>query len=151
MCRPTILNEEIIQTFKDILSEDNNAIILTDEDLCLLVNDRMDGMSFSYSAYKDWKAFAIGTKSETSEENMILYKKLRSLIKKALIIQKQELFKKLNNETVQWQRWAWIIERKFDEWNIRHKAEVDTTININKKSEQRAKILLDEALGNETK
>jgi len=150
MCRPTIINDEIINTFRDVLAEDSNAIILTDEELCILVNDKLENTSFSYSAFKDWKAFAIETKTKTSDENMVIYAKLRSLIKKALIIQKQELFKKLHDDPTQWQRWAWIIERKFDAWNIRHKTEVDTTVKIDKKSEQRAKSLLDEALCSDT-
>jgi len=39
--------------------------------------------------------------------------------KKALIIQKENLFKKFSNDDRAWQRWAWIIERKFSEWNLK--------------------------------
>jgi hypothetical protein len=45
------------------------------------------------------------------------------LIKKALLIQKQNLFKKFENDDRAWQRWAWIIERKFTEWNLKHISE----------------------------
>ena len=31
------------------------------------------------------------------------------------------MFENLTNEPVQWQKYAWIIERTFNEWNIRHK------------------------------
>jgi len=126
MARPTIINDNIIQAFKDVLDEDSNAIILTDKELCIMVNDRLEDDSFSYSAFKDWKAFATDKKTETSEGNAVLYNKLRSLIEKALIIQKQNLFKKFRDEPHQWQKWAWIIERKFDEWNIKRKTDVTT-------------------------
>ena len=39
---------------------------------------------------------------------------------KALIIQKENLFKKFSNDDRAWQRWAWIIERKFSEWNLKN-------------------------------
>ncbi len=122
--RPTIINDKIIKAFEKVVNEDINAIILTDDELVLEVNDILNEEDkFSYSAYKDWKAFAIGTKDEndTSEENMEQYKKLRSVIKKALTKQKKHLFDKFRSDEGQWQKWAWIIERKFDDWNIKHR------------------------------
>ena len=46
------------------------------------------------------------------------------LYKKALTIQKKNLFKKLQSDDDKWQKYAWIIERKFDDWNLRSKQEV---------------------------
>ena len=45
------------------------------------------------------------------------------LIKKALIRQKVSLFEKLKGDDKQRQRYAWIIERKFDDWNLKTKKE----------------------------
>jgi GTP-sensing pleiotropic transcriptional regulator CodY len=54
-----------------------------------------------------------------------------SLYKKALTIQKKSLFENLKNDDKSWQRYAWIIERKFSDWNLKHLSEVDqTTTNI---------------------
>lgn len=125
--RPTKINNRIIKAFEKVVSKDINAIILTDEELVLEANDLLKKKDrFSYSAFKDWKAFAINTKkkSDTSKKNYKLYMKIRSVIKKALRIQKQGLFKSMENEPTQWQRWAWIIERKFDAWNIRQKSDI---------------------------
>lgn len=126
--RPTAINNKIIKAFKKVANDDINSIILTDEELVQEVNDILeDEDKFSYSAYKDWKAFAIGTKEEkeTSKENYEKYLELGSVIKRALVKQKRHLFDKFREEPNQWQRWAWIIERKFEEWNIKHKQEVE--------------------------
>lgn len=45
------------------------------------------------------------------------------LIKKHLIKQKQKLFQAMVSAPKDRQKYAWIIERKFDEWNIRNKQE----------------------------
>jgi DNA-binding MarR family transcriptional regulator len=49
-----------------------------------------------------------------------LGKEFCPLIKKALRNQKENLFKKFSNDDRAWQRWAWIIERKFSEWNLKN-------------------------------
>ena len=129
MARPTHINDNIIKIFEEVVNDDINAIILTDEELTIEVNERLEeGDKFSYSAFKDWKAFAVGTKTEedTSPENYELYKQIRSVIKKALLKQKRHLFDKFRDEEGQWQKWAWIIERKFDDWNIKHKHDHST-------------------------
>jgi len=51
-----------------------------------------------------------------------------SLYKKAITIQKKSLFESLRNDPQSWQRYAWIIERKFSEWNLKTISEVDQTI-----------------------
>ena len=52
----------------------------------------------------------------------------------------KDLFKKFTNDDRAWQRWAWIIERKFSEWNLKninenknennHKGEIKINYNI---------------------
>lgn len=41
--------------------------------------------------------------------------------------QKQELFSKMGDDNKARQKWAWILERKFDDRNIRQKTNVDVT------------------------
>ncbi len=124
MTRPTIISDKIIKAFEDVLNDELNAIILTDEELVILVNDRLpEKERFSWSAFKDWKAHAAGNRDSTTPENSELYTELGSHIKRALIKQKQGLFEKLRSES-QWQRYAWILERKFSEWNLKHVSEV---------------------------
>lgn len=74
MARPTILNDKIMGAFEAVLTEGINAFILTDEELVILVNDHLPSAErFSYSAFKDWKAFAIQTKEDTTPDNMEKY------------------------------------------------------------------------------
>ena len=124
--RPTKINDNIINAFKEILDEGMNALIMTDEELCILVNDKLsDEDKFDYSTFKNWKALhkSKDLNDETAKYNVDKYKQILALVKKALIIQKNNLFQKLGSDK-EWTRWAWIIERKFDKWNIRHKSEV---------------------------
>jgi regulation of enolase protein 1 (concanavalin A-like superfamily) len=125
---PTKLNFAIIKRFDEVVNQDINAIIFTDEELCLLVNEKLDDLDkFSYSTFCEWKAHIVGgrvNKKDTDdivvpEENQKLYNKLGDIIKKALASQKKNLFKKMQDgEEKAWQRYAWIIERKFSDWNM---------------------------------
>lgn len=132
--RPTKINDNILNAFKDVLAEGMNVLIMTDEELCILVNEKLnDEDKFSYTTFKNWKALhkKNDLKDETAEYNVDKYKKILALIKKALLIQKNNLFNKLTTEK-EWTKWAWIIERKFDAWNIRHKTEDLTPQRVNK-------------------
>jgi len=128
MARPTNINQNIIKAVSKVANDEINSIILTDEELVLEANDLLGkDDKFSYSAFRDWKAFALGTKKreDTTEENYKLYEKLGAVIKKALLLQKKNLFNQLSGDDKAWQRFAWIIERKFDDWNIRHKTDFE--------------------------
>ncbi len=49
---------------------------------------------------------------------------------KALHIQAENIMKRLAEDVPGgWQKWAWIMERKFDEWNLRSKV-VDETPDV---------------------
>jgi hypothetical protein len=54
-----------------------------------------------------------------------LMQEFSGLYKKALLKQRDDLFIKLQNDEKARQKWAWIIERKFDNWNIRMKQETE--------------------------
>lgn len=105
----------------EVLNE-QSTIFLSDKDLLLLVNrllpepDRITSRTF-----ENWKA---GKFAPTDE----LGKEFIGMIEMALIRQKQALGEKLMNDTTgQWTRYAWILERKFAEWNLKSISE-----NINK-------------------
>lgn len=132
--RPTKINDNIINAFEDVLSEGMNALIMTDEELCILVNEKLSEEDrFHYSSFQKWKALhkSKDLRNETAEYNIEKYKKILLIIKKALLIQKNNLFNKLSTEK-EWTKWAWIIERKFDAWNIRYKTEDLTPQRVDK-------------------
>ncbi len=95
-----------------------SILFLTDKDLLFLVNDRLeDKDKINDRTFKNWKA---GKFHENEEIGKVFFK----CVEKALITQKQEIGKKLIEDTTgQWTRYAWILERKFSEWNLKHLSE----------------------------
>ena len=100
-----------------------NSLLCTDEDLVFLVNERLDEWEkIDITSFQNWKAWSL------SDEYSDVYQEFLGLYKKALMIERKSLMIKFQSDEWQWQKWAWIIERKFDEWNIRMKSEVDNNI-----------------------
>ncbi len=115
--RPTKLTADFISAAEIVLSQDINAIIYTDEELLMLINERLEESArIDYATFKRWKA-----KNKDGQTDILDVIGIRfcALIKSALAKQKSSLFDRLRTSDEHWQRWAWIIERKFNEWNIR--------------------------------
>jgi hypothetical protein len=116
--RPSKLTEDVLIAWAEVLEE--NILFATDEELFLLVNERLHTEDrICYTTFKNWKA--------GKQEHNELFDQFLSLYKKSLTKEKERLFIELQKDKQAWQRWAWIIERKFDEWNIRNKSEIDHT------------------------
>jgi len=112
MARPSKI-DKFIEVAKDVLFRDG-LMLLTDEELVFLINENLEEKEkVAQVTFKKWKSGDYSELGETGKEFL-------SLIKKALIIQKENLFKKFSNDDRAWQRWAWIIERKFSEWNLKN-------------------------------
>ena len=112
MARPSKI-DRFIEVAKDVLFRDD-LMLLTDEELVFLINqDLKESEKVAIRTFKLWKSGDYAEKGETGKEFL-------PLIKKALIVQKENLFKKFSNDDRAWQRWAWIIERKFSEWNLKN-------------------------------
>lgn len=124
MWRFPSLTETWIERAEQVLN-DSSSVFLTDEDLLDEINEWLDEKyQFSqrtFQRYKSWE-----TTWQDYEKD--LFDSFRHLYKKALRREKKNLFVKFQSDEWQWQKWAWIIERKFDEWNIRMKSEVDTNL-----------------------
>lgn len=113
-----------IPSLQQVLNN-NSVVFLTDADLVFLVNkllpieDRITTRTF-----KNWKAGKFAPNEELGVEFL-------ELIQEALIKEKMALGEALKNDkTGQWVRYAWILERKFEEFNLKHISE-----NINKNEE----------------
>ena len=74
-------------------------------------------------ANKGGRPSKIGKVLEVAEKILFIGRSFVILIKRALLTQKENLFKKFANDDRAWQRWAWIIERKFSEWNLKQISE----------------------------
>lgn len=101
-----------------------HAIIYTDADLLIATNRELRNRGkgehqISKATFERWK------KGETRVEEL---EEFRELYRESLLEQASNLFARLADKEEQrsWGRWAWIIERKFDEWNLRAKS-VDET------------------------
>jgi hypothetical protein len=125
--RPTKLGENFLKAAEEVLNGQeskgdlNMAVVaLTDEMLWERINEKLEEKDqICYTTFKNWKA---KTKREKEEDLDNLAKKFLSLYKKALSQQLENLLKNMAESDPQWTRFAWIIERKFDEWNLRKKS-----------------------------
>lgn len=122
------LTQNFLNAFESVIKEDNinskyPAIFHTDEELFTLTNDKLtDKEKICYATFKNWKAGNL--------ENPLL-KSFLALYKSALLKQKEILFKEMIDEPKVWQKWAWIIERKFSAWNLKNINE-STNTNTNR-------------------
>lgn len=117
--RPTKMTEKFQKVAEEIIY--SNILACTDEDILFLINEKLDeSEKITSRTWKNWKA----GKQDDDDRNSWFF----PLIKKALVIEKNNLLNSLKTDDKAWQRWAWIIERKFDEWNIRQKSEQDLRV-----------------------
>lgn len=124
--RPTKLTKHYLEVAEKVLAHDINCIILTDNELREEINENLPEIEqIAEDTWINWKK---KNRSDKLNELDDIGIRFLSLMKKSLREQKKNLFKslKLKSET-QWQKYAWIIERKFDDWNIRLKSEIDLT------------------------
>ncbi len=120
--------DKFIEVAKDVLFR-KDLMLLTDEELLFLINEELgEKDKVAERTFRLWKSGDYTEKGNTGKEFL-------PLIKKALLIQKQNLFKKFENDDRAWQRWAWIIERKFSEWNLKHISE-NLTVEVPVKAEE---------------
>lgn len=122
-----------LEAFEALVNQDDSAVILTDEELVFGANEMLKPEDrIGQRTFERWKAD--GANADDAQDSHA-YNEFWRLYKKALIVQKSQLFEKLKKNPIAWQRYAWIIERKFDDWNLRTKSENDhniggATINI---------------------
>jgi len=116
--RPTKLTAQLIKILDEVVG---NAIYLTDEDLVEELNERLSEKDrISLNTFKDYKS------GRKQSENLLLVE-FSTLIKKALRREKINLLSELSEGEQGWQAKAWILERKFSEWNLKQITETDIT------------------------
>jgi hypothetical protein len=119
----TKLDKKFIDALTEVV-DSKDFYILTDEELIFSVNELLGDEFLSIDAFKSYKTARRGTNSEYYDEFV-------HLIKKGLIREKRSLVKKLQDEDKAWQKYAWILERKFEDFNKLDKTKND---NDNKHS-----------------
>ena len=103
---------------------DTKFIALTEEELLFLINCELEpDERVAISTFHGWKAKSNDDSIVMTPEKEFQMKRFIDLYKRALIHQKQILFQNLSSEDkdkkANWQRFAWIIERKFEDWNLK--------------------------------
>lgn len=128
------MTENYIKALHEVVNNEFNAIALTDEDLRESVNAQLpEDEQISHRTFEYWKA-------GESAENKGHYDTFCTIIKKARSDQKRELINLLLHDEKAWQRYAWLLERKFPEWNLKKLQEntikmpdpVQINLNLNK-------------------
>ena len=123
MARPTKLTEKLLKSFKEVLEEWQNALLCTDAELILLLNEKLeDKEQIAEDSFKRYKTWSLKDCDNVLSQFCALYKR-------ALIKQKDDLFQRLKSDDKARQRRARIIERKFKAWNLRILQ--DTNLNAN--------------------
>jgi len=101
---------------------DLDVIVCTDYELFQIINSKLAPVDKVHSRTIDnWKSGQV--KDELCDMFIREYKN-------ALILQKKALITRMVNEEKSWQKYAWIIERKFEEWNLRKITEVKAEIQL---------------------
>lgn len=126
----------------NVVLEDEDILFLSDKDLVFLVNRGLpQEHKIADSTFEKWKAGKFAPNEEIGKEFI-------GCIHLALIRQKQFLSQKLmEDNSGQWTRIAWIMERKFSEWNLKHisenvnKNEQSTVIQITAGNEEQRKLI----------
>ncbi len=117
--KPPKLTKTFITVLKEVLAEDEDFVLLTDEKILSLVNEKLpQDKKIGQRTFREWKT---GNSPKHAPNEARAF---RLLIKRALVKQEIALIKKMKSDDKGWQRFAWILERKFNEWNIRHKTDV---------------------------
>jgi len=128
--RPTKLTDNFLKVMEEVLSDGLNIRALTDIDLIEEINDRLpEKEQVSLRSWKDWKHGNLKENDERLDTFFAFYKK-------AFRGQKRNMINSLEGEKQTWVKYAWIMERKFDEWNLRKKTENETKAEVSIVSEE---------------
>ena len=131
---PRVLGVSKFEKFTKALGElldtdDWNAWVIacTDEELIFMVNQKLDPSErIAERTFRDYKAGNL-PKTDGDYDYMSMFV---ASYKRAIIGQKRICVEKLKDDVPGgWQRYAWLLERKFDEWNLRTKS-VDETPDV---------------------
>ena len=110
--RPTKLNDKLIEAMEEVLSDDIKVVALTDKELIETINYKLDEKDqIAVRTFEEYKA--------GNREGNPVMKEFMWLYKKAYNKQKQNLIARIMEDDKAWQRFSWIMERKFTDWNMR--------------------------------
>lgn len=124
--RPSKLTEELVGTFQEVVDQPNN-IYLTDEQLFGFLIEALERKHFNIIGYRNFQEY----KNSKNKYEKTIFQKFQRIMKKALSEELKTLMQSLKEgRSGEWQKYAWIIERKFDDWNIRQKLNSEVKVTV---------------------
>ena len=116
-----------VRKMEEVLNRDHPvgyAIVYNDDMLLAMVNSELpEDERISKRTFRYYK-----TQGHIEEDTIASV--FVATYEKALSIQADNILRKMTEDVPGgWQKWAWIMERKFDEWNLRSKV-VDETPDV---------------------
>ena len=129
------IDDIILKVMDKVLNDEYNAVILDISDLITLINYELPKghKKIDLDDFREWLD-SYESKEEKPEKNP-LYERFYELLQIARIRQKQSLILAMTQDPARWQRYAWILERSFDDMNLVQKQKID------QKSEDEYKII----------
>lgn len=109
------ITDRFIKAVETVVS-DPFLYILTIEELVNSINDEIGEKYISLDTFKSYINGRRGSNQEHYDHFIQLYKR-------AITKQKKSLVMELSGEDKSWQRYAWLLERKFEDFNKIEKAE----------------------------
>lgn len=135
--RPTKLTEKFLQVAENVLKRED-IVFYTDEELFEEINDNLTkDERIHINTFKHWKKFALqnANNDEVDEEIKESFVRFLYLLKKLVRNQKSSLHGGMMKDS-NWTRYAWILERKFDELNLKSKQHYSGELGITSQVEQ---------------
>lgn len=125
--RPSKLNETFLKALREVIEDPLRAFLFYDYELLEMANDKLDEKDrIAEITFKEYKA---GKELKSVETNVL--DEFTYLIKKARSKMTLNLVEKmLDQDNSAWQRYAWLLERKRDDLNIRKKHEVSAKVQV---------------------
>lgn len=121
MPRNTKINLEIIDIFRKMVAEENMLLACTDEDLVIMLNERLFvEHRISYRTFQRYKRRAL--KNTQIPDADPLYLDLFFILRRAYVELRIQMLKAMQADSYSARRYAWIMERKFKEWNLKWNA-----------------------------
>jgi len=113
--RPTKMTKELITALNEVAEE---ALYCTDEDLVFLLNEKLsENQQITIDTFRSYK------NGRNQKDNELITEFIH-VIKKVLIQEKNNLLKLVKKGDNGWQSKSWILERKFDEWNLKRISDI---------------------------
>ena len=125
--QPTKLTSLFIETAEDVL-KDGALMLFTDAELLDEINENLPIKNrICQRTFYNWKE---KFKAKKYDEIEPIGLEFLHLLKKTVRYQKKMLLNALVVDHKSWHRWAWLAERKWDEFNIRRKTDIKADLQI---------------------